>query len=103
MSDHGESLGEGGIYLHGLPYAIAPDSQKHVAWITWPGSLLARTQIDEACLRASVSRPLTHDAYYHTVLGLMDVASPTYRSDWDAYAPCRQTRVSAAPRVGNKG
>ena len=101
VSDHGESLGEGGIYLHGLPYAIAPDSQKHVAWITWPGSLLARTHIDAACLRASAARPLTHDAYFHTVLGLMDVASPTYRRDWDAYAPCRQAIRESATLPGS--
>ncbi|WP_349630301.1 sulfatase-like hydrolase/transferase [Acidovorax sp. CCYZU-2555] len=97
LSDHGESLGENGIYLHGLPYAIAPDSQKHVAWITWPGTLAARTRTNEACLRAGTAQPLTHDFYYHTVLGLLDVRSPTYRSAFDAYAPCRQALVSRAP------
>ncbi|MEG1456370.1 MAG: sulfatase-like hydrolase/transferase, partial [Comamonas sp.] len=96
LSDHGESLGENGIYLHGLPYAIAPDSQKHVAWITWPGTLAARTHTDETCLRAGKAQPLTHDFYYHTVLGLLDVRSPTYRSALDAYAPCRQALVSRA-------
>lgn len=99
LSDHGESLGENGIYLHGLPYAIAPDSQKHVAWITWPGTLAARTRTSEACLRAGAAQPLTHDFYYHTVLGLLDVRSPTYRSALDAYAPCRQALFSAAPRA----
>ena len=96
VSDHGESLGEAGIYLHGLPYAIAPDSQKHVAWITWPGTLAVRTRVDAGCLRAGVARPLTHDYYYHTVLGLLDVTSPTYRSALDAYAPCRAGSASAA-------
>ncbi|MCZ7654859.1 MAG: sulfatase-like hydrolase/transferase [Rhodocyclaceae bacterium] len=38
LSDHGESLGEGGVYLHGLPRAIAPDSQLHVPAILWFGS-----------------------------------------------------------------
>lgn len=33
VSDHGESLGENNIYLHGLPYAIAPDFQKKVPMI----------------------------------------------------------------------
>lgn len=99
LSDHGESLGENGIYLHGLPYAIAPDSQKHVAWITWPGTLAARTRTDETCLRAGKAQPLSHDFYYHTVLGLLDVRSPTYRSALDAYAPCRQALVSRAPNA----
>jgi lipid A ethanolaminephosphotransferase len=99
LSDHGESLGENGIYLHGLPYAIAPDSQKHVAWITWPGTLAARTRTSEACLRAGTAQPLSHDFYYHTVLGLLDVRSPTYRSTLDAYAPCRNALFSAAQRA----
>ncbi len=96
LSDHGESLGEAGIYLHGLPYAIAPDSQKHVAWITWPGTLAARTRTQESCLRAGTAQPLSHDFYYHTVLGLLDVRSPTYRSAFDAYAPCRHSLLSRA-------
>jgi lipid A ethanolaminephosphotransferase len=35
VADHGESLGENNLYLHGLPYSIAPDVQKHVPWVTW--------------------------------------------------------------------
>lgn len=35
VSDHGESLGENNLYLHGLPYRFAPDVQKHVPWISW--------------------------------------------------------------------
>ena len=38
VADHGESLGENNLYLHGLPYALAPDVQKHVPWITWLSS-----------------------------------------------------------------
>ena len=37
LSDHGESLGESGLYLHGLPYVMAPDTQKHIAAIMWFG------------------------------------------------------------------
>jgi lipid A ethanolaminephosphotransferase len=35
LSDHGESLGEDGVYLHGLPWSIAPDTQKHVPMLLW--------------------------------------------------------------------
>ncbi len=35
MSDHGESLGEKGLYLHGMPYFIAPKEQTHVPSIAW--------------------------------------------------------------------
>lgn len=90
VSDHGESLGENGLYLHGMPYALAPDVQKHVPWVLWPGSLQARTGMDEGCARASIDKPYTHDNYYHTVLGMLDVHSPTYQPALDMLAPCRK-------------
>ena len=89
VSDHGESLGENGLYLHGLPYAIAPDTQKHISWVLWPGSLQARTGMQENCARASVDQRVTHDSYFHTVLGMMDVRSPLYKKELDMLAPCR--------------
>jgi lipid A ethanolaminephosphotransferase len=92
VSDHGESLGEKGLYLHGMPYAIAPDVQKHVPWVLWPGTLQARTGMDEGCARASTDKPYTHDNYYHTVLGMLDVHSPTYKPALDMLAPCRPKR-----------
>ncbi|ROR17043.1 lipid A ethanolaminephosphotransferase [Comamonas sp. BIGb0124] len=90
LSDHGESLGEYGIYLHGLPYAMAPEEQKHIAFIDWPGTLAARTHVDAACLGRTLDAPVTHDNLYHTVLGLMDVRSPTYRPALDAFGACRK-------------
>ncbi len=89
LSDHGESLGENGLYLHGLPYVIAPDVQKHVPWVLWPGTLLERTQVAERCLRAGTDAALTHDHFYHSVLGLLDVLSHTYQPALDAFASCR--------------
>ena len=92
MSDHGESLGEMGIYLHGMPYAMAPDKQKHVPMIAWLGEshgLGARTQISDACLRKGLDQAVSHDNLYHTVLGLMDVQSPSYQKPLDAMAACR--------------
>ncbi|MHA5867123.1 phosphoethanolamine transferase, partial [Pseudomonas aeruginosa] len=35
LSDHGESLGEYNLYLHGTPYLLAPDQQKHVGMLAW--------------------------------------------------------------------
>lgn len=89
VSDHGESLGENGLYLHGLPYAIAPDTQKHVPWLLWPGSLQARTSMNEGCARASVDQRITHDNYFHTVLGMLDVHTPLYKKELDMLSPCR--------------
>lgn len=95
VADHGESLGENGLYLHGMPYAIAPEVQKHVPWVLWPGSLQARTGMDERCARASIDQSFTHDNYFHTVLGMLDVHSPTYQPALDMLAPCRTATTAA--------
>ena len=93
MSDHGESLGEHGIFLHGLPYSIAPEVQKKVPFVAWLGSDMAeRRGIDPACLRARENEPLSHDNLFHTALGVLDVTSPTYNLALDAFAPCRKAR-----------
>jgi len=90
MSDHGESLGEYGLYLHGMPYHLAPEVQKHVPFVAWlDGGLGRRAGIADGCLRAGTDAELTHDNLYPTVLGLMDVKSPTYRGALDAFARCR--------------
>ena len=92
VADHGESLGENNLYLHGLPYAIAPDVQKNVPWITWLSpALQTRTGISTACLQTDLrDRRITHDAYFHSVLGLLDVRSSAYQPAQDIYAACRQ-------------
>ncbi|MBN9576182.1 MAG: phosphoethanolamine transferase, partial [Alicycliphilus denitrificans] len=80
LSDHGESLGEYGLFLHGMPYGMAPDVQKHVPMVAWlDDALLRRERLSAACLRAGADARLTHDNLYHTMLGLLDVRSPSYR------------------------
>ncbi|EGD16431.1 putative membrane-associated, metal-dependent hydrolase, partial [Xanthomonas hortorum ATCC 19865] len=57
VSDHGESLGEKGLYLHGVPYAIAPKEQTHVPMVMWFSPEFARDRgLDETCLRQFPSR-----------------------------------------------
>ena len=91
VSDHGESLGEYGIFLHGLPYPFAPEAQKHVAMVAWLGeAAVARDRLDTACLRRRLDQPLTHDHLYHSVLGLLDVATPTYDRRLDIWSPCKR-------------
>jgi lipid A ethanolaminephosphotransferase len=90
MSDHGESLGEYGLYLHGLPYSVAPEEQKHVPMVAWfDAGLLARDKLSLACLQGDRETALTHDNLYHTVLGVMDVHTPTYKPALDAFLRCR--------------
>ena len=89
VADHGESLGENNLYLHGLPYALAPDVQKHVPWITWLSPGFERASgIATTCLRAGAQTRITHDALFHSVLGLMQVATAAYRRPLDPYADC---------------
>jgi lipid A ethanolaminephosphotransferase len=84
VSDHGESLGENNLYLHGLPYAVAPAEQKHVPMLVWPDT---RGQPD--CLRTQQNAPLTHDNLFHSVLGVLGIAAAEYKPALDALAPCR--------------
>jgi lipid A ethanolaminephosphotransferase len=91
VSDHGESLGEYGMFLHGVPYPLAPDVQKHVPLVAWLGDGIARrARIDPACLRGRLDERLTHDNLYHSVLGLLDVATPTYDAGLDIWRACKR-------------
>ncbi len=91
VADHGESLGEHNIYLHGLPYAIAPDVQKHVPWITWLSpSMQTRSGLAIDCLQHDLAeRHITQDNYFASVLGLMDVQTSAYQDDRDVFRSCR--------------
>jgi len=74
VSDHGESLGEKGLYLHGMPYALAPDEQTRVPMLMWLSPTLRQTMaLDEGCLRTRAAQPATHDHWFPTVLDLAQV------------------------------
>ncbi|MEI2453349.1 phosphoethanolamine--lipid A transferase [Lysobacter firmicutimachus] len=89
VSDHGESLGENGLYLHGVPYAIAPQTQTRVPMTMWfsPGFAASRG-LDLRCLRREALRPASHDNLFHSVLGLMQVRTSVYARELDLFAPC---------------
>ncbi|WP_222564442.1 phosphoethanolamine transferase [Novilysobacter antarcticus] len=89
VSDHGESLGEGNLYLHGMPYAIAPDTQLKVPMVMWLSpSLAADRNVDVGCMRQRLSTPVTHDNLFSSVLGLMQVETGVYDASQDLFAPC---------------
>jgi lipid A ethanolaminephosphotransferase len=89
-SDHGESLGEQGIYLHGMPYSFAPRVQKEVPMLFWASrGYLQRTGLSMGCMRAHSHDPVSHDNVYHTVLGAMAVRDAVYDPKLDILAPCR--------------
>ena len=90
MSDHGESLGENGLYLHGMPRAIAPEVQTHVPMVMWMSEGYAHTNgVNLTCLRQRATQPAAHDHVFHTLLGLMDVHTALYEPAWDLTGGCR--------------
>jgi lipid A ethanolaminephosphotransferase len=95
VSDHGESLGEKGLFLHGMPYRLAPEEQLKVPMVLWQtAGFASRAGVDETCLRKHATQPASHDHLFHTVLGLLDVRTALYERAWDLGAACR----AATPR-----
>ena len=82
VSDHGESLGENNLFLHGLPYFFAPDSQTNVPVIMWLGGEI-RNEVDFASLKKNINNKYSHDNIFHTLLGLMEVQTSLYKKDMD--------------------
>lgn len=90
VSDHGESLGESGLYLHGVPYAIAPDVQIKVPMVWWLSTGFTKSfELDQTCLRGITTQPWGHDELFHTVLGLLQVQTSVYERKLDISAGCR--------------
>lgn len=100
VSDHGESLGENQLYLHGMPYALAPRAQTHVPMLMWLDNP-AQQGLDAGCLPQQADAALTHDNLPHTLLGMAGVQTAVYRPGLDAMAPCRRAPLYAGRHVQN--
>ncbi len=91
LSDHGESLGEYGLYLHGAPYMLAPAFQTHVPFMIWlsPG-LQQQTGIQASCLQQRAAQPVSQDHVFHSMLGVLGIQTTMHRPDLDVFAACRR-------------
>ncbi|OOF23675.1 phosphoethanolamine transferase [Salinivibrio sp. IB574] len=92
VSDHGESLGENGVYLHGLPYRFAPDYQKKVPLMVWLSDGFKQAKsINASCLREKAMNTghYSHDNIFHSLLGVMDIETRVYQPDNDIFSSCR--------------
>ncbi|UVM37474.1 phosphoethanolamine--lipid A transferase [Pseudomonas sp. B21-017] len=90
LSDHGESLGEYNLFLHGTPYMLAPEQQKHVAMLAWFSDSYQKSfSVDTHCLQLSREKPLSQDNLFHSMLGLLEVNSTVYNPGLDMFAGCR--------------
>lgn len=90
LADHGESLGEYNLYLHGTPYLLAPDEQKHVPMMTWFSDGYQRSfQLDNRCLQGKRDVVLSQDNLFHSLLGLLKVNTHLYESSLDLFTGCQ--------------
>jgi lipid A ethanolaminephosphotransferase len=86
VSDHGESLGDGGVYLHGLPYRFAPEAQTRVPMWVWT-NYHAESLRD--CLAPFTEPTLaSHDNVFHTLLGMMGISSTAHKPELDLTSHC---------------
>jgi lipid A ethanolaminephosphotransferase len=89
ISDHGESLGEKGIYLHAAPYFMAPKEQLEVPMLAWLSEDFSqRFGIDQGCLERAAGTPISHDNLFSSVLGLLDITSKVYNPTLDIFRHC---------------
>jgi lipid A ethanolaminephosphotransferase len=95
-SDHGESLGENNIYLHGLPYMIAPAQQTHIPMIFWGSDSYLRDKgIDRALLTKHLHDNFSHDNLFHTILGLFRVKAGVYNQNLDLFQEIKAPHQTA--------
>lgn len=101
LSDHGESLGEYNLFLHGTPYMLAPEQQKHVPLLVWFSDSYQRAfAVDTACLQHARNEPLSQDNLFHSMVGLLRVNTRVYSAALDLFAGCRGTSVQVAAENG---
>lgn len=90
VSDHGESLGENGVFLHAAPYFMAPDTQTHVPMVMWLSDAFRQDlSLSAECLAARAAGAASHDNVFHTTLGLLDVQTTARNPELDLTEGCR--------------
>jgi len=104
VSDHGESLGENGVYLHGWPNRIAPPEQRAVATIAWMSDgFLVDHGLSRNGLAGKAAMELNHDFVSHSLLGLFDVHAAVYRSGLDVFRAAEFPAVASRPTGTHSG
>lgn len=103
VSDHGESLGENNIYLHGLPYAIAPEQQTHIPMIFWASEQFLREKnLAPDLLAQHEHDKVTHDYLFHSMLGLFGIQTEIYNRGLDLFHAARASRPGTPHLAGNR-
>jgi lipid A ethanolaminephosphotransferase len=89
VSDHGESLGENGLYLHGMPYFMAPDEQTHVASLLWLGDSIKK-ELDYAAVKSKKDQAFSHDTIFSTILSFFEIETKAYEREKDILYDARK-------------
>jgi lipid A ethanolaminephosphotransferase len=99
ISDHGESLGEFGVYLHGMPYSIAPEAQTHVGAILWLSDNFTKGSMKE--LKARAEHDFSQDNLFHTTLGLFQIQTKEYKPELDILKVSYHSKAKKKPSKTN--
>ncbi|MCG9966001.1 sulfatase-like hydrolase/transferase [Shewanella cutis] len=91
ISDHGESLGEDGLFLHGIPYTFAPEYQTKVPMVLWTSNGYDTDKsLDKLCLKKlAKEKRFSHDNVFYSILGIVNVHAEVYNPRLDIFATCR--------------
>jgi len=85
VSDHGESLGEYGMYLHGIPYTVAPNVQRDIPFIVWMSAEFLRQKAVQKSRLESQSAHSQRDIF-HSVMGAFSMHSDAYTGEYDIFS-----------------
>lgn len=96
LSDHGESTGERGMYLHGAPYSIAPSQQTHIPMLMWFSNQWKTEQPElEKCLVNQKSSQLSQDNLFPTLLSILNIKSATIDPKLNMLQNCQNSTPRA--------
>lgn len=76
VSDHGESLGEKNLYMHGVPMSFAPKEQYEIPFIVW---------VSQNSKTVKKNNMLSQNHVFHSVLNFLDISSPIYNEDLNIF------------------
>jgi lipid A ethanolaminephosphotransferase len=80
ISDHGESLGENKMFMHGLPMKLAPKVQYEIPFFVWTSEGFRDYKAE-----SELPAVLEQHFIFHSVLNLLSINSPAYNKDYDIF------------------
>jgi lipid A ethanolaminephosphotransferase len=88
ISDHGESLGENKMFMHGLPMKLAPKVQYEIPFLVWTSDgfrTYKQTSGSQEAPEGELPAVLEQHYVFHSVLNLLSIQSPAYNKDYDIF------------------